>query len=203
MKKQWILLLMLAVLSLSWSCKNKPAAQAQPEVYDSSEGSVYDNGSTNGTSQDDDLESSGISDESEPLTYTYGNEDSIESETLDQIEGNTIGASEHLDWGPIYFDFDASDLTDEARRKLNERARYIIDNRNLTVLIEGHCDQRGTEDYNLALGERRAQAVKQYLQELGVPAGRLSTISYGERRPEIDGENESSWRRNRRVTFAF
>lgn len=202
MNKKWIWLIGILCIGLT-SCKTKPPAEPQSQAYDSTQGSVYDdNGSGNNSSSSDDLESSGVDEESQPLTYSY-NDDDIESEQIDQFDNTASAEGEHLDWGPIYFSFDAADLTDEARRKLSERARYIVRNPGLVVLIEGHCDSRGTEDYNLALGERRSQAVKQYLQELGVPANSLNTISYGERRPEVEGENESAWRRNRRVTFAF
>jgi len=69
------------------------------------------------------------------------------------------------------------------------------------VVIEGHCDERGSEEYNLALGERRADAVRRYMTDLGVPGGRMSTVSFGESRPAVQGHDESAWRYNRRADF--
>jgi len=85
---------------------------------------------------------------------------------------------------------------------LQENARWLTTNTAIKVQIEGHCDERGTNEYNLALGQRRADAVKRYLIALGVPTGRLSTISYGEERPVCTQPDESCYARNRRAQFA-
>ncbi len=100
----------------------------------------------------------------------------------------------------IYFDFDRSELKAEARGVLKGIAEAMNGN-DLSVRIEGHCDERGTSEYNMALGERRAQAAKRYLIQLGVPGSRLSTISYGEEKPADSGHNEGAWSRNRRDEF--
>src|SRR5919109_1332125 len=99
----------------------------------------------------------------------------------------------------IFFAFDRSDITPEARQTLARQADWLRRYPNVTVTIEGHCDERGTREYNLALGERRAQAVKNVLVALGVPAGRIQTISYGKERPEIPHSDESSYAQNRRA----
>ncbi len=103
----------------------------------------------------------------------------------------------------IYFAFDSFLLDPEAERILGEKAAWLQDNANASVQIEGHCDERGTSDYNLALGERRANAVRQYLTVLGIDSGRLSTISYGEEQPLDPGHDEAAWSRNRRAHFVI
>lgn len=101
--------------------------------------------------------------------------------------------------GPVYFDTDRSLLRPEARETLKREARAILHHPEWGVVtIAGHCDERGSEEYNLALGGRRAAAVKQYLADLGVPSSRLETRSYGEMRPAVAGHDEAAWRLNRR-----
>ena len=101
----------------------------------------------------------------------------------------------------VYFAFDNSSLTTEARETLLSQARWLKENGNATVIIEGHCDNRGTEEYNLALGSRRAQSVKDFLVNAGVEPSRIVTISYGEERPVVQGNNEEAWAKNRRAEF--
>lgn len=101
----------------------------------------------------------------------------------------------------IYFDYDKSSLSAASREALKGNAEWIKKNSKVTVQIEGHTDSRGSIEYNLALGERRANAVKSYLQSLGVSAGRIKTISYGKERPLVTGESEEAWSKNRRANF--
>jgi peptidoglycan-associated lipoprotein len=101
----------------------------------------------------------------------------------------------------IYFDFDKADLRTEAQAILRKKAEWLKGNPQLFLRIEGHCDERGTSEYNLALGERRAQAAKRYLSDLGIPSDKIRTISYGEERPADKGQNEQAWSRNRRDEF--
>ena len=103
----------------------------------------------------------------------------------------------------IYFDFDKYDLRTDARATLDRKASFLNQNSSIRVQVEGHCDERGTNEYNMALGERRANAAKQYLTTAGISAGRLSTISYGEERPLDPGHNEAAWARNRRAHFVI
>src|SRR5258705_11319689 len=98
----------------------------------------------------------------------------------------------------VFFAFDRADISPEARQILARQADWLRRYPNVTVTIEGHCDERGTREYNLALGERRAQAVKNVLVALGIPAGRIQTISYGKERPEIPHSDDSSYAQNRR-----
>lgn len=107
---------------------------------------------------------------------------------------------ENLD---VYFEYDSSELRPEARAVLKEKAAWLKENYSSSVSIEGHCDERGTTEYNLALGERRANAAKTYLINLGISASRLNTISYGEEKPVDFGKNESAYQKNRRAHFVI
>ena len=98
----------------------------------------------------------------------------------------------------VFFGFDKYDLSDEAQGTLQRQAAWLKANPTVTLVIEGNCDERGPREYNLALGERRATAVKNYLVTLGISANRLSTISYGKERPVALGHNEAAWAQNRR-----
>jgi peptidoglycan-associated lipoprotein len=98
----------------------------------------------------------------------------------------------------VFFAFDSSELSSSARATLDRQAAWLQQYRSVQIVIEGHCDERGTREYNLALGERRANSVKEYLVSQGVDANRLRTISYGKERPAVAGSNESAWAQNRR-----
>lgn len=98
----------------------------------------------------------------------------------------------------VFFGFDRIDLTPEARATLDRQAQWLKQYPSVRVTVEGHADERGTREYNLALGERRANAVKNYLVAAGVPANRINTISYGKERPAVLGSNEAAWAQNRR-----
>lgn len=99
----------------------------------------------------------------------------------------------------VLFDVDSSSLNQEALTTLAQQVGWLKDNDEIKVIIEGHCDERGTREYNLALGAKRANAVKSYLQSLGVNSSRVATISYGKERPAIQGTGPDIWRENRRA----
>lgn len=101
----------------------------------------------------------------------------------------------------VHFDFDSSVLSAEAQQILLDKAQWLRRNSDASVTIEGHCDERGTNEYNLALGDRRANSVKAYLADLGISASRMDTVSYGEERPLDSGHDEAAWARNRRAHF--
>jgi peptidoglycan-associated lipoprotein len=101
----------------------------------------------------------------------------------------------------IYFDYDKADLKPEARATLEQKARFLQANSSYSVTIEGNCDERGTNEYNLALGERRADAASKFLNSMGISADRITTVSYGEEKPVAMGYNESAWSQNRRDEF--
>lgn len=98
----------------------------------------------------------------------------------------------------VFFALDSAELNSEARGILERQARWLKQYGKVTLVIEGHCDERGTREYNLALGERRANAVKNYLVALGVDSSRIEVISYGKERPEVVGSNDEAWAQNRR-----
>ena len=98
----------------------------------------------------------------------------------------------------VFFGYDSSDLDSDALELLEDQVAWLKQNSDVTVTIEGHCDERGTREYNLALGEKRAQAVKNYLIGLGINPDRVSTISYGKERPAVVGSNDGAWAQNRR-----
>ena len=102
----------------------------------------------------------------------------------------------------VHFAYDSYALDDAARAILDADAKKLRASGGLKVVIEGHCDERGTVEYNQALGEKRADAVRQYLQDAGIPANRLTTISYGKERPLDEGHDEAAWAKNRRAQFA-
>ena len=97
----------------------------------------------------------------------------------------------------VFFDTDMSNIREDGRQTLNRQAEWLKKYTNYPITIEGHCDERGTREYNLALGERRANAARQYLIAQGIPAARIKTISYGKERPEVVGSDEGAWARNR------
>lgn len=101
----------------------------------------------------------------------------------------------------IYFDFDRSVITPAAQSEMKTDAKWLAANADRTAIVEGHCDERGTAEYNMALGERRAASAKDYLVGLGVDPARLQTVSYGSERPVEPGHNEAAWSKNRRVHF--
>jgi len=131
-----------------------------------------------------------------PATGSEFSESAVEA-----VEVVEVVDEELIELQTVYFSFDNSEITAAARPKLRANASAIrgFDGR---IILEGNTDERGTEEYNLALGERRAEAVKRYLVDLGVPAAQLRTVSFGEDRPAVQGHDESAWRYNRRVDFA-
>lgn len=103
----------------------------------------------------------------------------------------------------IYYDFDSAVVTSDAQILLRNKAAYIRTYTPASVEVEGHCDERGTEAYNMALGERRAEAAKSFLVNLGIDAAKITTISYGEEKPADQGHNEAAWAKNRRAHFVL
>jgi len=110
-------------------------------------------------------------------------------------------AIEKIGADKIYFAFDSNELSQESRQILTEKAQLMKTTPGLSLLIEGHCDERGTEEYNMALGERRARAAYEFLVLLGVESSKMQIISYGEEYPAVKGSNEAAWSKNRRDEF--
>ena len=103
----------------------------------------------------------------------------------------------------VYFDYDSNVVKDEFRALLQAHAKYLVENRDARLRIEGHTDERGSREYNIALGQRRAEAVKRVLTVLGVPEARIETVSYGEEKPEGSGNTEAAWSKNRRGVLRY
>lgn len=103
----------------------------------------------------------------------------------------------------VYFDFDSNVVKDEFRPVVQAHARYMVDKKDAKVRIEGNCDERGSREYNLALGQRRAEAVKRVMTVLGVQEGRIETVSFGEEKPAAAGHDEASWAQNRRGDIKY
>ncbi len=109
----------------------------------------------------------------------------------------------HFESEDIYFEFDQYILSDTAKQNLNKKAQWLKNFPAAKALIEGHCDERGSAEYNLALGQKRADAAMQYLVSLGISADRISTVSYGKEKPLDTGSNEAAWAKNRRAHFVL
>jgi len=112
-------------------------------------------------------------------------------------------SAELLSERKIYFDFDRSEIKPEFREVLKAHANYLASNPDASIAIEGHCDERGTREYNMALGERRAYSVSQFLTLQGVAKSQIRTVSFGEERPDVEGHDESAWQWNRRAVFVY
>ena len=128
---------------------------------------------------------------------------STEDGTITETAGSGVIAGSQEDLivnvgDRVFFGYDSSDLDSDALELLQDQVAWLKQNSDVSVTIEGHCDERGTREYNLALGEKRAQAVKNYLIGLGINPDRVSTISYGKERPAVVGSNDGAWAQNRR-----
>ncbi len=106
-----------------------------------------------------------------------------------------------VELGDVFFAFDSTVLEMTSQSQLDENVEWMMANSNATIIIEGHCDERGTYEYNIALGEKRAENVKNYMVDAGVDPLRMQVVSYGEERPFDPGHDEASWEKNRRVHF--
>ena len=130
-------------------------------------------------------------------------DDSSVSGTITETAGSGIVAGSQEDLivnvgDRVFFGYDSSDLDSDALELLQDQVAWLKQNSDVSITIEGHCDERGTREYNLALGEKRAQSVKNYLIGLGINPDRVSTISYGKERPAVVGSNDGAWAQNRR-----
>ena len=141
-----------------------------------------------------------VSDQEKALTEERLREEALaEQREIEEAARREAQLKEEFENVDVHFDFDQFSLTAKAREVLAKKASWLLDHPGVNVEIEGHCDERGTNEYNLALGERRAYSAKKYLTAAGVETNRLSTISYGEERPLDTGHNETAWAKNRRA----
>jgi peptidoglycan-associated lipoprotein len=130
-------------------------------------------------------------------------EESLEAQAAMEKEHEVLEARTSAPLLPIYFDFDKSNIREDQRARIEKNASFLKQNQAVKVRIEGNTDERGTSEYNMALGERRAMSAKKYLMNLGIHADRMHTISFGEEKPLVQGHDEYSWAQNRRDDFVF
>ncbi len=114
-----------------------------------------------------------------------------------------MAARNMFQYEDLFFDYDSSELLSLAQEVLKRKAEWLLNNGGESAVIEGHCDERGSEEYNIALGDRRAESAKSFLIDLGIGATRMSTKTYGESRPVDPGHNEEAWAKNRRAHFVI
>ncbi len=137
-------------------------------------------------------------------TQNASSSSAVDSQSSSLPSGRTGYGFDKWQTGPLgdlFFDFDSSVLSTDAQEQLKQNTAWLTANSSRNVLIEGHCDARGTSEYNLALGERRAASAKEYIVKLGVASSRLESVSLGSERPFDTGKNEEAWAKNRRAHF--
>ncbi|MDE0028431.1 MAG: peptidoglycan-associated lipoprotein Pal [Deltaproteobacteria bacterium] len=183
-RRAFVLLLCSITLMILAGCAAPPPETEEPAAAVPGEGAVPADGNTGGITEGD-LAQQG------PGVTGQGSLEALK-------EGTTPQTGVLAD---VYFEFDRSELAAEAREVLQRNSDWIKENPGVQIEIEGHADNRGTNEYNLALGSRRAQAVKDYLVTLGVAPERFSTISYGEELPVCGESSEECWQKNRRAHF--
>ena len=196
-KRTWIILAMLFILPamlFTVSCAKKTVV-AEPAVTDTS-------------AADDAARQAELEKQQELERQKQLEEERLAAERAEQLKQDAMArdlmmAKNRFLNENVYFDFDDASLDYQAQELLKQKAMWLRDNPEASVVIEGHCDERGTNAYNLALGERRADSAKTFLVNLGIAGTRLTTISYGEEKPVDMGQNEESWAKNRRAAFVL
>lgn len=147
----------------------------------------------------EDLSSSATDASSEGTgAQAYGTDDSSTSAFTDLDDPQSP-----LSVRTIYFEYNSSEIKSEYRSTIEAHAAYLVSNPDTSITLEGHADERGSREYNLALGEDRAQSIKQHMSLLGASSSQIRLVSYGEERPAIDGHDEASWQQNRRVEILY
>ena len=130
-------------------------------------------------------------------------EESLKEESLSEERERIRTEREMFENEDVLFEFDSAKLSNEAQDILRKKAEWLKENPRARIIIEGHCDERGTNEYNLALGDRRAYSSKRFLVDLGIDDSKLTTVSYGEERPIDTGSDEDAWAQNRRAHFVI
>ncbi len=197
MKRKWIILAMLFIIPamlFSVSCAKK-AVMTEPSTTDTS--------AADEAARQAELEKQKAMERQKQME-----EERLAAERAAKLKSEamqrdmTMAKSRFLSEN-VHFDFDNATLDYQAQDLLKQKAMWLRDNPDANVVIEGHCDERGTNAYNLALGERRAESAKAFLVNLGISDARLTTISYGEEKPLDMGQNEEAWAKNRRAAFVL
>ena len=139
-----------------------------------------------------------------PSTSTANPSGTARPATGDNVAGNPLRDPNNiLSKRSVYFEYDSNSVKDEFRGLVQAHSRYMTDKRDSRIRIEGNCDERGSREYNLALGQRRAEAVKRVMTVLGVQDGRIETVSFGEEKPAASGHDEQAWAQNRRADIKY
>ena len=198
MKRKWIVLAMLFIIPtmlFSVSCAKK-AVMTEPSMTDTS--------AADEAARQAELEKQREMDRQKQMEEErLAAEAAAAALAAEAMERDMMMAKNRFISENVYFDFDNATLDYQAQELLKQKAMWLRDYPEANVVIEGHCDERGTNAYNLALGERRAESAKAFLVNLGISDARLTTISYGEEKPLDMGQNEESWAKNRRAAFVL
>jgi len=184
--------LLIAACGLLAGCSTRVARPATPEPPQPAVVEPTGEATDSGTAGVEELGAEPFREEALAVEEAAG-------EQLEALDADAWNARGVL--APVYFDFDSARLSDEALATLEANARWLREHPEFRVVVEGHCDERGTTEYNLNLGARRARSIRDHLVRLGVEPDRIETISYGEERPVDPGHTESAWARNRRGEF--
>ena len=181
-------ILLAAAAALLAACETASEIDA---VASGASGSTASTSASSGTSSSSSDGSSSTTSSSTSASSDSGTTTSYSYDTDPQTALIKVGDR-------VLFGYDSSELDDEDRSILDNQGKFLNQNQSLKVTIEGHCDERGTREYNLALGEKRASAVKDYLISVGINSDRISVVSYGKERPQVLGSNKAAWSMNRR-----
>jgi len=195
MKRKWIILAMVLIVPamlFTVSCSKK-AVSTEPSTTETA---------TTDTTQSD-MDKQAEMDRQKQMEEERLAAERAEKLKAEAMERDTMMAKNRFLNENVYFAFDDSTLDYQAQELLKQKAVWMRDNPDTNVVIEGHCDERGTNAYNLALGDRRAESVKSFMVNLGISSARMTTISYGEERPVDLGHNEEAWAKNRRAAFVI
>jgi peptidoglycan-associated lipoprotein len=199
-KKLWIYLALLVVipgLMFTVSCAKK-VTQAEPAVEETAPEPEVDNSAR--------IAEEKAAQEEAARQWEMASEEELKAEAAAkeaERQQEMAAAKQMFENADIYFDFDSSAIQVMAREVLQRKADFLFEAVDVSVIIEGHCDERGTEAYNIALGDRRAESAKAFLVDIGIDPARMTTISYGEERPVDSASNEEAWAKNRRVHFVI
>ncbi len=217
-KKLWIslaLLLVIPGLLFTVSCAKKavkvePSAVTEP-AEEPAEEKVAEAPITAPTEEEAQVAAREVAEEEEKKKEELIKEEELKAAEEEKVEAvkaeeaklEEIAVKNQFIYEDIYFEFDKSTLLPMAQDTLKKKAEYLYNYTYVTVVIEGHCDERGTNEYNLALGDRRAESAKSFLVDLGILPTRLTTVSYGEERPIDPRHNREAWAKNRRAHFVI
>jgi peptidoglycan-associated lipoprotein len=195
MKRYFLLLLIVVLAACSKPAIEVPKAQLEPVLTDTEEQALKDTIDKNKTAEKSSLE------ELQGLKKLSPEDISPDMIAKAQHSLNDAVQEKGVLAKMIHFDFDSYELNAEAKQILEEVANYLKEYRPVKIVIEGHCDERGTREYNLVLGMKRADVAKKYLSDLGIEESRIEIVSYGKDKPLIAESNEEAWSKNRRAQF--